>query len=110
MELSILLFSNCLRDTARIIFRISQLPTAILKVNVITVLILLFSIIEADPANAGSFDNIETVCSNTDAIDLSALDNNDPAANTEGTFTGTGVTDNTFDLLLEQENIPLHIL
>ncbi|WP_405200460.1 gliding motility-associated C-terminal domain-containing protein [Christiangramia sp. LLG6405-1] len=58
---------------------------------------LTITIIEADPANAGSFDNIETVCSNTDVIDLATLTNNDPAANTEGTFTGTGVTNNTFD-------------
>ncbi|WP_300434216.1 gliding motility-associated C-terminal domain-containing protein [Christiangramia sp.] len=54
-------------------------------------------IIEEGPANAGSFDNIEDVCSDEDPIDLTSLTNNDPDATIGGTFSGEGVTDNEFD-------------
>ena len=78
-------------------FRTLQQHTVILMDLVTYTADLTISIIEADPANAGNFDNIATVCSSTDAIDLTTLTNNDPAANTEGTFTGTGITANSFD-------------
>ncbi|MDR5591734.1 gliding motility-associated C-terminal domain-containing protein [Christiangramia sp. SM2212] len=55
------------------------------------------SIIEVSDANAGSFDDIDSICSDEASIDLTTLDNNDPEATSGGTFTGEGVTDNTFD-------------
>ncbi|MCB7481244.1 gliding motility-associated C-terminal domain-containing protein [Christiangramia sediminis] len=54
------------------------------------------TIIDPTPANSGNFDNF-SVCSLDDSLNLETLDNNDPDATMGGTFTGTGVTDNTFD-------------
>ncbi|WP_162430898.1 gliding motility-associated C-terminal domain-containing protein [Christiangramia aestuarii] len=58
---------------------------------------LTISVVEETPANAGSFDDIPEVCASDDTIDLTTLTNNDPDATPGGTFTGDGVTDNTFD-------------
>ncbi|TRO65713.1 gliding motility-associated C-terminal domain-containing protein [Christiangramia sabulilitoris] len=59
--------------------------------------ILTVSVVEEEPANAGSFDNIENVCTNEDPIDLTDLTNNDSDASKGGAFSGDGVTDNSFD-------------
>ncbi|GGG21337.1 hypothetical protein [Christiangramia forsetii] len=56
-----------------------------------------FDILEDAPANAGSFDDIENVCTNEDSIDLTTLPNNDPDATMGGTFSGSGVNNNQFD-------------
>ncbi len=58
---------------------------------------LTIRVIEEGPANAGSFDDIENVCSDEEMIDLEDLTNNDPAYSMGGNFSGEGVTDNMFD-------------
>ncbi|MBI6115570.1 T9SS type B sorting domain-containing protein [Salegentibacter maritimus] len=55
------------------------------------------TVIDGQVANAGGFDNIPAVCSNAELIDLTSLTNNDPQATLGGTFSGEGVTNNTFD-------------
>ncbi|MCP9201564.1 gliding motility-associated C-terminal domain-containing protein [Gramella sp. GC03-9] len=58
---------------------------------------LTIRVIEEGPGEAGSFDDIIDVCSNDASIDLTDLTNNNPEATLGGTFSGDGVTDNTFD-------------
>ncbi|QYA25369.1 gliding motility-associated C-terminal domain-containing protein [Gramella sp. MT6] len=58
---------------------------------------LTIRVIEEGPANAGTFDNIENVCSNDEMISLTGLMNNDPDYSRGGTFSGEGVSDNMFD-------------
>jgi len=53
--------------------------------------------VEQSPANAGSFDDLTTVCSNTEEIILNSLTNNDANATVGGTFSGTGVTNGIFN-------------
>lgn len=55
------------------------------------------TVIEGENANAGSFDNIQNVCSNEESIDLTLLNNNDSNATAGGTFSGEGVSNNSFD-------------
>jgi gliding motility-associated-like protein len=66
------------------------------------------TVIEGETANAGTFDNIEDVCSNDDTIDLTSLTNNDTDATQGGTFSGDGVSNNIFDpSLVEPGNITI---
>ncbi|WP_299156527.1 hypothetical protein, partial [uncultured Christiangramia sp.] len=58
---------------------------------------LTVTVTPTEAANAGSFDDVSIVCSNNDDINLTTLINNDPNANTEGTFTGDGVSGNSFN-------------
>ena len=55
------------------------------------------SIVENTVANAGDFDSFSISCGSSDPLDLTGLTNNDPDATIGGTFSGTSVTDNTFD-------------
>ncbi|SDS05009.1 gliding motility-associated C-terminal domain-containing protein [Christiangramia echinicola] len=58
---------------------------------------LTVTVIAAVEANAGDFDNIPDVCTGDAIIDLTTLINNDPDAQSGGTFSGTGVSGNMFD-------------
>ncbi|WP_081208793.1 gliding motility-associated C-terminal domain-containing protein [Salegentibacter sediminis] len=60
-------------------------------------IVLSYTIIEGETANAGSFDNIEDFCTNEEPIELTSLTNTDSNATEGGTFSGTGVSENMFD-------------
>jgi gliding motility-associated-like protein len=60
-------------------------------------IVLSYTIIEGETANAGDFDNIEDVCTNAEPIDLTALTNTGNNPTEGGTFTGEGVANNVFD-------------
>ncbi|TBW27415.1 gliding motility-associated C-terminal domain-containing protein [Gramella sp. KN1008] len=55
------------------------------------------SVIANSDAEAGDFDDITGVCSSASMIDLTSLSNNNSAAQSGGTFSGTGVSENMFD-------------
>lgn len=58
---------------------------------------LTVTVVPALAANAGDFDNISDVCTGDAIIDLTTLTNNNPDAQSGGTFSGPGVSGNMFD-------------
>ncbi|PKD16485.1 hypothetical protein APR41_09085 [Salegentibacter salinarum] len=55
-------------------------------------------ITDTEDANAGGFDNFTLTCATEESFDLQTLENTDDNATGGGTFSGTGVENNQFDV------------
>ena len=59
---------------------------------------IIVDVVDTEDANAGEFEPLALTCATEESFDLQTLENTDETANTGGTFSGTGVENNQFDV------------